>query len=162
MFLSKKNDSYGFALIEVMVSAAILSAVTIALLSYAQKGLSLSNTSLRQAQANFLLEEGANAIKSFRNEDWSNISSLTLDTNYYFVISNGIWTLSRNANVIGGIFTRRIVFSAVSRNANDDIVTTGGTVDPDARLVTINISWRNSEERTEDKSLSFYIFNIFD
>lgn len=162
MLLFKKNNSYGFALVEVMVSAAILSAVTIALLSYAQKGLTLSNTSLRQAQANYLIEEGANAIKSFRNDSWDNISDLVLDTDYYFVISNGVWELSRTPSTINGIFTRRITFSEVLRdNSTNDIVATGGTVDSDARQVTITIFWSTSDGGTEEKTLSFYIFNIF-
>ncbi len=163
MISIRSKNSYGFALIEIMICCAILSAVTIALLSYAQKGLELSNQSLRQTQAAYLLEEGAEAVKTFRDDNWTNISSLSLDTNYYFAYdtTSGTWSLSQTPNIINGIFKRIVVFSAVARDSNDDIVASGGTTDTDAKKVTITTSWVSADGSASSKTLTFYIFNIF-
>ncbi|MCC6323277.1 hypothetical protein IT400_00615 [Candidatus Nomurabacteria bacterium] len=159
----KNKNLLGFALVEIMICCAILSAVTISLLSYAQKGLELSNLSLRQTQAIYLLEEGAEAIKTFRDDNWTNISSLNLDTNYYFTYdtSSGVWSLSQTPSTINGIFTRTVVISAVERDSNDDIVTSGGTNDTDARKVTITVTWMSAEGVSTSKVITFYVFNIF-
>jgi Tfp pilus assembly protein PilV len=164
MLIIKNKNSYGFALVEIMICCAILSTITIALLSYAQKGLELSNLSLRQTQAIYLLEEGAEAIKTFRDDNWTNISSLTLDTNYYFTYdtSSGVWSLSQTPSMINGMFTRTVVTSSVNRDSNDDIVTSGGSVDTGSKLVTINVSWQDVNGESNSKALSFYIFNLFD
>lgn len=159
----KNKNSYGFALVEIMICCAILSAVTIALLSYAQKGLELSNLSLRQTQAIYLLEEGAEAIKTFRDESWTNISSLNLATTYYFAYdtSSGVWSLSQTPSTVNGIFTRTVVISAVNRDSNDDIVESGGTLDTGSKKVTITVTWLDTEGVSNSKVISFYIFDIY-
>ncbi|MDQ5971636.1 MAG: hypothetical protein QG566_582 [Patescibacteria group bacterium] len=163
MIINKKKNSYGFALVEVMVSCAILSAVTIALLSYAQKGLELSNLSLRQTQANYLLEDGAEAIKTIRDANWTNISGLTAGTTYYlsYDTSTNVWSLTTTPSVVDGIFTRTVVFNTVSRDTNDDIVASGGTLDTGTMQVTITNTWLTLEGSTTSKTLIFYIANIF-
>jgi type II secretory pathway pseudopilin PulG len=163
MLVNKNKKSYGFALVEVMISCAILSTVTIALLSYAQKGLELSNLSLRQTQANYLLEEGGEAVKTIRDANWSNISGLTLDTNYYlsYDTSTNVWSLSATPSLVDGIFTRKIVFSAVYRDSNDDIVASGGTLDTGTKKVTVTTSWAGGDGASTSKTLTFYISNIF-
>ena len=161
----KKKYSKGFTLVEVLVACAIISTSTFALMSAATKGIQLSNQALRQTQASFLLEEGAEAVKSIRDASWANISSLTLDTNYYLTFNTGTntWSLGTIAvGTIDGLFTRTVVLSGVSRDGNDDIVTSGGTYDDTrTKKVTVNVSWPLSDASTSSKDLSFYISDIF-
>lgn len=162
MVLNHNKKSRGFALIEVMIACALVATVTITLLSFAEKGLGLSSRSLRQVQATLIAEEGAEAVKTIRDANWTNISGLTLNTNYYLSYNNStdVWSLSTTPNSIDNIFTRSIVFNSVNRDSNNDIVTTGGTTDAGTIKVTVTVSWL-STEGANSKVLTLYIANIF-
>lgn len=162
MLLSKNKETKGFALIEVMIACALVATVTITLLSFAEKGLGLSSRSLRQVQATLIAEEGAEAVKTIRDANWTNISNLTLNTNYYLSYNNStdVWSLSTTASSIDSIFTRAIVFNSVNRNSNNDIVGTGGTTDSGTIKVTVTVSWL-STEGANSKVLTLYITDIF-
>jgi len=157
--LKIKNKS-GFTLVEVLVACVIISTTILALMSATSKSIELSNKALRQVQANMLLEEGAEAVKSVRDNSWTGISSLSVNTNYYLAFSGNVWNLSTNqGTAIDGIFTRKVVFASVYRNANYDIAQSG-TLDPDTEKVTVTVSWR-SPSGASTKDLSFYVVNIF-
>lgn len=163
----KKFRNNGFTLIEVLIACFIISVTTLTLMSAASKGIELSSRALRQAQASMITEEGVEAVKAIRDADWSNISSLTLNTNYYLSFNTGsnTWSLSTTPSVnpatpIDGRFTRAIVFSAVYRDGNDDIVASGSTPDSGTKRVTVSTSWQSSGE-TISKDIVFYISDIF-
>ncbi|MFA7192162.1 MAG: hypothetical protein WC089_02585 [Candidatus Paceibacterota bacterium] len=160
IFLKNKYKK-GSALVEVMVACSIFSILSFSLISATNKGINLSNVALRQVQASFLLEEGAESVKIIRDNNWSNISGFSNNTNYYtsFNTGNNTVSLSTTPNTIDSFFTRTIVFSAVSRDSNDDIATSG-TVDPGTKKVTVTVSWPSGGV-TLSKSLSFYVANIF-
>lgn len=161
-FFSKKNNS-GFTLVEVLIACAILSLCILALMTASSKGIQTSSQALRQTQAGFILEEGAEAVKTIRDASWSNISSLTTGTTYYlsFSTSTNAWSLSTTvAPTIDSIFTRTIVLSAVNRDSNDDIASSG-TLDTRTKKVTVTVSWPISDNTTSNRTLDFYISDIF-
>ena len=153
---TKKNK--GFSIIEVVIACSIISICVFALMSSAGKSIQVSNQALRQAQATLLIEEGVEAVKSIRDNDWDNISNLNLDTDYYLSF-NSLWSLNNTPSNIDDIFTRKIVLSAVDRDSNDDIASSGSN-DPGTKKVTVTVSW-NKPSGVVNKSLSFYISNIF-
>ncbi len=159
-FLKNKK---GFSVIEIIIACAIISTSIFALVSSASKGVQLSNQALKQTQATTLLEEGAEAVKSIRDNLWTDISSLTVGTTYYlsFDTTTNKWSLSTTASTIDSIFTRTIVVTAVNRDSNDDITTSGGTLDARTKKVNINVSWNNSSNTMTSKDLSFYMSDIF-
>lgn len=145
-------------MIEVLVAVSIISIAFVALMFVAQKSVFVANQSLHAAQAVMLLEEGAEVVRIVRDNAWTNISSLSNGTNYYPTYSS-TWTLSTTANSIG-IFTRKVVFSSVSRDGSSNIVSSGGTVDTSTRLVTVTVTWSEGT-RNSSRVLQFYITNIF-
>jgi prepilin-type N-terminal cleavage/methylation domain-containing protein len=154
-----KNKS-GFTLVEVLVACVIISTTILALMSATSKSIELSSKALRQVQANMLLEEGAEAVKSVRDNSWTGISGLNVNTNYYLAFSGNVWNLSTSqGSAIDGIFARKVVFASVYRNATDDIAQSG-TLDPDIEKVTVTVSWK-SPSGASIKDLSFYMANIF-
>ena len=166
-----KNNQLGFSLIEVLIACSIISLSMFALMSTAQKGLSLSSEALLKSQASFLLEEGAEAVKSVRDNNWTTISNLSLNTPYhaFFNTSTNLWVLDTSTTSlassvptypIDGTFNRTITIYSVSRDANDDITESGGTLDAGTKKVTVTVSWVSSNG-SNSKSLSFYITNIF-
>jgi prepilin-type N-terminal cleavage/methylation domain-containing protein len=160
---NRASHTRGFSLIEVLIACAIIASLSLGLFTASQKAIQLSDQSLKLAEANMLLEEGAEAIKTIRDANWTNISSLTLETNYYlsYSTSTNTWSLGTTVPAaIDGVFTRKMVFSAVNRDINDDIVSSGGTLDTRTKKVTISVSYGESYA-TITKTLIFYIADIF-
>ncbi|MCX6755747.1 MAG: type II secretion system protein [Candidatus Nomurabacteria bacterium] len=161
--LNKKNYIkyiQGFSLIEVLIATSVLGVLAVILMSSTNKGIILSNQALDEVQASFLLEEGSEAVKSLRDTNWTNISGVTDNTNYYLAFNNttNVWSLSATPSKVDS-FTRVIVFSPVYRDSNDDIASSG-TLDAGTKKVTVTTSW-TSNGNTISKSVPFYISNIF-
>ena len=152
-----KTDS-GFFLIEVVVATALTATIIIFLLGLVQDTVKISQASLERTQASYLLEEGQEAVKTIRDDAWTNISSVGNGVTQYLSWNGSKWTFSSTDSPIDN-FSRSVVFEAVSRDANDDIVTTGGTVDTRTRKVTVTVSW-NTSSGAKTESLVFYIADI--
>ncbi len=157
--MKKTIYNTGFMVIEVLIAASIISVSILAATAVAQKSVYVSRESLHITQAGFLLEEGAEAVRIVRDNAWSNVSSLALNTNYYPAFSGGTWTLSSTANTVG-IFTRTVSVASVMRDNTTKDISSSGTVDTGTKLITVKVSW-NEGGSTLSKTLSFYIMNIF-
>lgn len=166
----KKN--LGFTLIEVLVACSIISLSMFALMQTAENGIRLSNEALSKSQASLFLEEGAESVKSIRDNSWTTISNLNLNTPYhlFFNTTTKAWELNASTTnlsgcipsyPIDGVFDRTITFYSINRDATSgDIVSEGGNPDIGTKKVTISVTW-NSRKVVISKSLSFYISNIF-
>ena len=140
-----------------IITISILSAVLVA-----RKAVLIANQTLHTTQATFLLEEGAEAVRSIRDNNWSSIAGLTPGTVYYLSFSSSSgWSLSTTSNTVG-LFTRKVVLANVSRDASTgNISPTGTNTDSNnTKLVTITVSWVESGS-TVTKTLQLYITNIF-
>lgn len=163
---NKKNltlHKAGFTVLEVLIACAIISITTFSLISASVKGIQLSDKALKQTQASILLEEGAEVVKIIRDNNWTTIANLTLETNYYpsFDTGSNTWSLGVTpTSAIDSTFTRTVVISSVDRDGSDDIVTSGGTIDSRTKKVTVTVSWLQSGN-TASKTLVFYISDIF-
>lgn len=164
----------GFTIIEVLVACSIISISMFALMQTASKGLRLSIYALNKSQASLLLEEGAEAVKSIRDNNWATINGLSLNTPHYlfFNTSTKLWTLDSANTVslsghiptypIDGVFRRTVVVEPVCRDSNDDILDSCGILTPDLRTkkINVNVTW-SLFGVLETKSLSLYISDIF-
>lgn len=150
----------GFMTVEVLIATSIILVSILATMAVAQKSIYVSRQAFHTAQAGFLLEEGAEAARILRDNNWTNISSLTAGADYYPSFSGGTWTLSAISNTVD-IFTRTVSVSNVNRdNATKDIVSAGGTLDNGTKLITITVSWQEGGV-TVTKTLQFYLMDIF-
>ncbi|HPS21417.1 MAG TPA: hypothetical protein PLO44_01255 [Candidatus Paceibacterota bacterium] len=156
---SRKNKKLGFMLIEVLVAISIITASTLAAMAVAQKSIVLSYRSVNTAQASFLLEEGAEAIRILRDDSWANISSLNTGTDYYLEFTGATWVLTTSSAQIDE-FTRKINIADVYRDAVSGNISESGNLDAGTKLVTITVSW-NEGTNTVSKTLSLYITDIF-
>lgn len=152
----------GFTLVEGVVAIAILAAVLIGVTNIAQFSSRLLDGSQNTLSASFLSEEGVEAVKSIRDAGWgSGITPLILDTDYWLAFSGGRWTLSQVPQpLIGGFYERKIRFSSVSRDGQDDIVLVGGTVDTNTKKVSVSVAWSYRGATTTD-TVAAYITNLF-
>lgn len=157
-FLHKNK---GFSIIEVVVASAIVLLIGTGFTGALSQTIALSENALHIGQATSLLEEGAEAVKSIRDDSWTTISGLTVGTTYYLSFNDTTkkWALSTTANTIDSMYTRTVVVSAVNRDSNDDIASTG-TLDASTKKVTINVIF-NGRTGQVTKTLSLYISDIF-
>ena len=158
-FKSKRKLVSGFMMVEIVVATSIIIIVLLTTMSTVQKGITISHQSVHSSQAAFLLEEGAEAVRISRDNNWTNISNLTVATNYYPTFSGGTWSLSLTPTTVGS-FTRTVVISDVNRDAGTGDISGGGVNDVGTKLITVNVSWQEAGQ-TLTKNLSFYISNIF-
>ncbi|MFA6386716.1 MAG: prepilin-type N-terminal cleavage/methylation domain-containing protein [Candidatus Paceibacterota bacterium] len=169
--INKNKKILGFTLVEVLVACSIISLSMFALMQTAENGIRLSNEALTKSQASLLLEEGAESVKLIRDSSWTTIANLNLNTPYhlFFNTTTKVWELNASTTnlsgcipsyPIDGVFNRTVTFSSVGRDANDEILASGGTIDTGTKKVIIVVTW-NSQKVLISKSLSFYISNIF-
>lgn len=159
---SKKSipSNKGSMMLEVLVAASIIAMSVLAASNVAQKSIGASRQAFHSTQASFLLEEGAEAIRVYRDNAWGNLSAMTVGTDYYPSFSGSTWTFSTTPSTVGN-FTRKVVLSNVYRDSSSqDIVSSGGTLDSGTKLVTVTVSW-NQGGKVVTKTLSFYLADIF-
>jgi len=169
-YKTKLSGSRGFSLVEIVVAAGIISFSLVSIIGIAGQALAFSQQGLDTYIAGTLLEEGAEAVRSVRDTSWLTIQNLSpLPTTYYpSFCPGGAWTLLNTTATasppctqeIVGNFTRTISVAPVSRDTNDNIVSSGGTLDTGTKLVTVTVSWQEHGV-TMTKTLSFYLLNIF-
>ncbi len=160
MFKFNRQKQKGGMMVEVLVAVAIITIAVLSATAVAQKSVTVSRQSTHNLQAAFLLEEGAEAVRVLRDDNWTNISSLVSGTTYYPTFSGGTWTLSTTANTIDS-FTRTVVLADVNRDGvSGDIVSSGGTLDAGTKFVTVTVTWSEGTNNLS-KTLSFYITNLF-
>lgn len=154
----RPSEQRGVSVIEVLVGVAILGFAAIFLVQ--AFNLFFTNGALvrQTTKAAFLATEGMEMVRFARDDDWNTIDGLTNGTDYAPVVSGGAVSFTTTPEVIDGTYTRVIEFSALSRNGDDDIVASGGTVDGDSRHVTVTISWGSGRTLV----LRGIVTNLFD
>lgn len=133
----------GFGLIEIVVVTAV---ITVALFGFLQAGVlavRLLRNEKENLEATLLAQEALEAVRAVRDESWGAgiawrteppLSSPSLP--YYPVIINGKWTLATTSpGLVNGKYNQYVIFERVNRNASDQIVSSGGTNDPETRKV---------------------------
>jgi len=156
----------GFGLLEIVIASAIIAGTIFSLAFVFLISHKLANESSNEIRANFLAEEGLEALRFLRDRSWSaNLASLNTSTTYYlsFNSSNSSWSIgTSNPGTIDNLFTRSFTVENVNRNASDNIVPTGGSNDPDTRKFNVTISWTERGGAALSTTVSTYLTDIFD
>lgn len=148
------------SLVEVVIGVTVLTFVIIGVVASYQFLVRYSGTTANVVKAQFLLEEGLEVARILRDTDWGTFSGMTIGAPYYLTLSGSVWEATTTPVVIDTSFYRTLQFSTVYRDAQNDIADSG-TPDPDARLVTVTVSWREASGTTT-RALSGIFTNIFE
>ena len=152
IFKTKK----GMGLIEIIIVSAVLSIGLLSIISFLIFSRGVTFEAGRKTVAVSLAEEGIEAVRSIRDENWSAVSA---SGTYYPVISGNKWILTvTDPGPINNLYTRVVIIEGVSRDANDDI-SGSGSLDPDTKKLTSRISWTESG-RNKQIELVTYISNF--
>lgn len=156
------RKQHGISALEVVVGVAILTIALVGLIGGLRFFLATGLAGARSVKAHFLLEEGFEAVRSIRDDSYETyIAPLSTNTVYFLTFSGGTWSLTTTPSYIDHFFYRTVTFDAVRRNGNDDIVLSGGSVDPDTMAATVSVAW-NIGGATTTKSATGYFTNLFD
>ncbi len=156
----------GSGLLEIVIVVSLITLVISACVGAVNLYVTLSLKNTDSIKVGYLLEEGIEAVKIIRDNDYTTyITPLTASSTYYLLMNNTAWVATTTPVLINNMFVRTISFSNVYRNSDDDIITSGsgGTLDSGTKLLTVTVSWRDAVSKaTTSKSISTYITNLFD
>jgi len=168
------KNKCGFTLLEVLVGAAILTASFVAILTAFDRLNRASGEMTNFVKANFLLEEGLEVVRIWRDLGWTNLSTWPDGQEYYVVWGHqdspfdqdvdvggtNSWATTTTPTLTDNRFDRRISISSVSRDGNGNIVTSGGSDDPGTKLATVIVRWTYGQIEME-RQISAYFTNVF-
>jgi prepilin-type N-terminal cleavage/methylation domain-containing protein len=146
-FKGKKQK--GFSMVEILVVIAIITICLSSLLGLTILSLKASSLIKETSQAKALAQESLEEVRNFRDGtiwDTDGLGVLSTNTNYYSQISGNPpkWIFVLGTETVD-LFNRKIVFEEVLRDANKNIVTSGGDKDSNTRKVTVTVSWKGKE-----------------
>ena len=151
----------GFTLVEAVVSVAVIGIVLVSLSGVSAFLTRASNGNTAKIQALFLAEEGIEIMRILRDQGWTtNIASISLNSPFYLSFTGGNWQKSATNVFIDGLFERKVTLESVQRDSSSNIVSSGGTVDPNIKKIIVSVSW-STRGATTTKSLSTYLANNF-
>ena len=145
--ITLKNSS-GSILLEAFMAIMVISIAFGVLLDIGTLSVKTSTSIQKNSQANFLLKEEMEIIRTYRDgTTWSTNGLGTVGTGgnnfYYFALNNNMWNLTSGTETTG-IFKRYVVFDKVSRDPttqNIEAVYNSSHDDPDTRKATVTVSW---------------------
>lgn len=143
----------GFTIIEILIVILIAGTALgslFALYTISFKAIGQNEIKL---QAVNLVGEALEITRALRDESWDNLAILTPGANYYPSKSGSNWVINPGIET-QGIFTRKIILENIYRDINDNIVASGGTLDPNTKKITATVSWPN-----QNISFSTYLTN---
>ena len=151
----------GFGLVEVVIASAVLSVSLLGISGFFQTALSASRVTEAAVQGDYLLEEGMETAKLFRDMSYTkNVKNMSTTTTYYFAWNGTNWATTTTKTIVDSKFERKLTFTDVNRDVNSDIAAVG-TYDPDVKLVTVSVSWWSTALGTTTKSIQTYLVNLF-
>lgn len=146
----------GLSIIELIVSIAIFAIIAASSISAILGAFSTSRLAKEESRATFFNVEGLEATESIRNQDWANL----VNGDHGLSFGGGNWTFSGTSDLDGsGKYTRVVNVSDVERDGNDDIVASGGTIDPDTKKIISTVSWDFTPTRNNQIQKTLYLTN---
>jgi len=164
MYLHRSNNSKarrGVSLIEVLVAVGIASSFLVATVAGLVTLIEVGNEDTEYIKGVYLLEEAGEIARFIRDDSWSTFASYTSGTTYYAENESDGWSLTTTPVYTDGM-VRTIVFSDVERDIGDDIVASGGVVDPMTRRITSSVTWSADGVSSTTISAVTYLGNIFE
>jgi prepilin-type N-terminal cleavage/methylation domain-containing protein len=151
-FLKAKKS--GFSLIELLLAIAMFALFALGFGVVITRGMDVNVLADEGAVANQYASEGIEAVRSIKNQSFAALANTSATG---VVQASSVWTFSGTSNDFAK-YHRVIKIEAVNRTGGN-IVTTGGTLDPDTKKITSTVTWLNKSSRAETLTLSTYLTN---
>lgn len=132
------NLKKGAILLEVLLALAIGSVILTAVFNALVGSQQANLRSYQNQQAELYLQEASEVVKSVALSGWSAVADNGI---FHPEIVADDWDLIDNEEVLLDFYTREVEISDVFRDGSGNIATSGGTLDPSTKKVTVSVSW---------------------
>ena len=159
MFFDNRNQ-HGFGIIEIIVAVSLFVIVAVVGVATVAGSYSTNRLGTEETQATIFAQSGLDAVRSIKKQGWDTMF-LNTDCSAGCGLGNSgnSWVWSGTENVQEK-FNRVITVSEVQRDGIGNIVTSGGTNDPDTRRIESMVNWNFSPNRSNSVSLITYLTNF--
>lgn len=152
----------GFGLVEVVIGSAVLSVALLGISGFFQTVLRASMITESAVQGDYLLEEGIEVAKIFRDMSYTgNYKNMSTSTSYYFSWNGTNWATTTTKVIVDGKFERKYTLTDVKRDSISKDISASGVYDQDAKLVTVSVAWWTPVVGTTTRSIQTYVINLF-
>ena len=103
-----RTKTSGFFLVEVLLATSLLVILLTAFASVFYYGIESSNITGNRDRANFLAEEGQEAVRSIKNRSFASL----VDGTYGLRYASGTWVLASSSDS-DALYTRKVTISTV-------------------------------------------------
>ncbi len=158
--MKENNVKYGFGMVEIVVAiglwAILAGSGTILILG----SLRTNRLADEQGTATHFAAEGIDAVGALRKQGWATpLLATSCTSGCGLATSAGTWAFSGSNNVYGK-YTRQVFVNPVNRDGSGNVVTSGGSSDPDTYKVESRVTWsRGVPPITNTASLVSYLTN---
>lgn len=161
------NTQTGISILEIMLMVTIIVVALSALFGLIFFVLISESIAKQTMEAFAIAQETGEAVRNFRDGIAWNADDVNNEYDGLGVIAKEValhaeqssdspprWKMISGSQTING-FTRQVVFDDVSRDANDDIASSG-TNDPDTKKATITVSWQERERAHQIQVVTYF------
>lgn len=148
------NKQQGFIFLEILIATALIGIAFMVLLGIGFSVLNLSNSIQKTNQADALVKEELEALRSYRdNTSWATNGLGILATGsvnpFYMSLNTGVspsvWQVTSGTETTG-IFTRKFVIDRASRDTGTnsiEAVYNAAHDDANTRKITVTVTWES-------------------
>ncbi len=154
--LFQKNNQ-GSALLEIVLVTFLFGVLGTGLLATLLSSAQISSRGAEHTLAAGYITEGIEAVRSIRDNDWSQLTNGT----HGLSTGGGSYQLSGTSDALdGGVYTRTITIENVYRfgSLTGDIATSG-VLDSATKKVTVSVTWQGGSGQNENIDSVFYVTN---
>lgn len=143
----------GQSLVELMVVIGLLTVMLPGLITAFVSSREGRSQQQQRLQANAILKETQDAIRSAREKNWETFAAFTTAAPYHPAETGTSWTMVSGIETLPDSFSRQVIFSNVTRNNSGNIDPAGTITDPSTKKVDIKVSWENPYHSEVDSSM---------
>lgn len=144
----------GQSVIEIIVATALFMTIVSGVIPFYLTVFDANQKDIDKLQADLYLQQGLEAVRSIRNQSFSNLVNGT----YGLSRTAGYWTLSGSSD-LNDKFTRTVVIASAQRDAACNMVASGGTTDTFAKKVTLQVLWDYAPGKPGSTTATQYLTN---
>lgn len=127
----------GQSLIEILLAVALAAIILPGLLTGMVATREGKAQQVQRSEATTLLKETEDSVRSVRDNGWS---TFAVNGTFHPTNNGTRWSLTSGSETVNG-FTRSVTIADVARDGSGAIVSSGGTVDPSTKKITIDVAW---------------------
>jgi len=144
----------GDLLIELILAIGLFAVLATTAIATMTGFLGLSRTTEEVEEASLYAQEGLAATRAIRDQSWDNLT----DEPHGLSWTGTQWVFSGTSDQRGK-FVREVSIKTAQRDSSGNLVDSGGSEDPDTKIVLVEVSWDASPTRHMEISLKSYLTN---